>query len=91
MTPTPERAELVRPHYRRPGPAAPDYVGAGQSVTAEDTVGLVEVMKSFHPVLAGPAGTVKEVVTEGESMADAARSRWSSTWTDEAAAHRQSR
>ncbi|TDC89293.1 biotin carboxyl carrier domain-containing protein [Saccharopolyspora aridisoli] len=71
MTPTPERAEPVRPHYRRPGPDAPDYVGTGQSVTAEDTVGLVEVIKSFHPVLAGAAGTVKEVVTEGESMVDA--------------------
>lgn len=67
--------EVVSPipgiFYRRPGPDAPDYVGAGQAVSAEDTVGLVEVMKSFHQVIAGVSGTVQEIVPESESMVDA--------------------
>ncbi|WP_030263572.1 acetyl-CoA carboxylase [Streptomyces violens] len=68
------RHEVLAPipgvFYRRPDPGSPEYVKPGQTVTADDTVGLVEVMKSFHPVLAGVAGTVVDFAVEGESVVD---------------------
>ncbi|MFC6066647.1 acetyl-CoA carboxylase [Streptomyces ochraceiscleroticus] len=69
------RHEVVSPipgvFYRRPDPNSPEYVKPGQTVTADDPVGLVEVMKSFHPVPAGVAGAVVDFVAEGDSVVDA--------------------
>ena len=39
--------------YRRPAPDQPLYKNDGDSVTAGDVIGLVEVMKSFNEVKAG--------------------------------------
>ncbi len=45
--------------YRRASPAAPAYVEVGQAVATGQTVGLIEVMKTFNPVVhTGPAGVV---------------------------------
>ncbi|MEV0083601.1 acetyl-CoA carboxylase [Saccharopolyspora sp. NPDC050642] len=72
------RHDVVSPipgvFYRRPDPNTPEYVEVGQQVAAEDTIGLVEIMKSFHQVPAGVAGTVVEVVAESESVVDAGQS-----------------
>ncbi|SNR75480.1 Biotin-requiring enzyme [Haloechinothrix alba] len=69
------RHEVVTPipgvFYRKPDPESPNFVKAGQAVAAEDTIGLVEVMKSFHPVPAGVAGKVVDYIVEGESVVDA--------------------
>ena len=69
------RHDVVSPipgiFYRRPDPNTPEYVKTGQTVAAEDTVGLVEVMKSFHPIPAGVSGTVVDVVADTESVVDA--------------------
>ncbi len=69
------RHEVVSPIpgvlYRRPDPDSPLFADAGQTVGAEDTVCLVEVMKSFHEVPAGAAGTVVEFLVENEDMVDA--------------------
>lgn len=69
------RYEVVSPipgiFYRKPDPDSPEYVKSGQQVDADDTVGLVEVMKSFHPVQAGAAGTVVEYAAETEDVVDA--------------------
>ncbi|SFW73185.1 acetyl-CoA carboxylase [Amycolatopsis australiensis] len=69
------RHEVVSPipgvFYRRPEPDSPEYVTAGQQVAAGDTVGLVEVMKSFHPVEADVAGTVVEYAVEADDLVDA--------------------
>lgn len=43
--------------YRKPAPDQPPFVEDGGSVAAGDTVGLVEVMKTFHEVKAEEAGT----------------------------------
>ncbi|MSQ04315.1 MAG: biotin carboxyl carrier domain-containing protein [Myxococcales bacterium] len=37
--------------YRRPTPAEAAYIEVGASLTRGQVVGLVEVMKSFHPVV----------------------------------------
>ncbi|MDA3624659.1 acetyl-CoA carboxylase [Saccharopolyspora sp. WRP15-2] len=69
------RHDVVSPipgiFYRKPDPNTPDYVQVGQTVAAGDTIGLVEVMKSFHQIPAGVSGTVVDVVADSESVVDA--------------------
>lgn len=69
------RHEVVSPipgvFYRRPDPGSPPFADDGAAVTAEQTVGLVEVMKSFHQIPAGAAGTVVEFLVDDEGEVDA--------------------
>jgi acetyl-CoA carboxylase biotin carboxyl carrier protein len=69
------RHEVVSPipgvFYRRPDPDSDPFAAEGQTVGAGDTVCLVEVMKSFHQVPAGAAGTVVEFLVENEDVVDA--------------------
>ena len=53
--------------YRRPSPDDPVFVEEGAEVTAEQTIGLVEVMKQFAEVKAGAAGTVSSFAVENEA------------------------
>ena len=50
------RSPLPGTFYRRPEPQAPLYKNDGDAVGPEDTIGLIEVMKTFHAVTAGVAG-----------------------------------
>ena len=50
------RSPLPGTFYRRSAPDQPPFVEDGGSVAAGDTIGLVEVMKSFHEVSAEEAG-----------------------------------
>jgi len=43
--------------YRRPGPDSPPYVSEGDAVEPGTTLGLVEVMKCFNPIVYGKDGT----------------------------------
>jgi acetyl-CoA carboxylase biotin carboxyl carrier protein len=52
--------------YRRPSPEALPYVEEGQHVKAGQTIGLVEVMKSFHEVPADKAGVALRFLVEDE-------------------------
>ena len=52
--------------YRRPSPEALPYVEEGQQVKAGQTIGLVEVMKSFHEVPADEAGVALRFLVEDE-------------------------
>ena len=52
--------------YRRPAPDQPPFKGEGDAVAVGDTLGLVEVMKSFTPVTAEVAGTVVRFHVEDE-------------------------
>jgi acetyl-CoA carboxylase biotin carboxyl carrier protein len=52
--------------YRKPAPDQPPFVEDGGSVAAGDTVGLVEVMKTFHEVKADEAGTNVRFKVENE-------------------------
>jgi biotin carboxyl carrier protein len=42
--------------YRRPSPDQPVFKGEGDAVAVGDTIGLIEVMKTFTPVTAEEAG-----------------------------------
>jgi acetyl-CoA carboxylase biotin carboxyl carrier protein len=59
-------APILGTVYLRPAPDADPFVTVGDTVAADTTVAIVEVMKLMNPVPAGVAGTVTEVcVTEG--------------------------
>jgi acetyl-CoA carboxylase biotin carboxyl carrier protein len=55
------RAPMVGTFYQAKEPGAPPFVEVGATVTADATVCLVEVMKLFHSVPAGVAGTVEQI------------------------------
>ena len=65
------KAQMPGTFYRRPDPDSDFYVKEGGSVSAGDTVGLIEVMKSFHEVKAEEDGTVSRFLVENEAAVDA--------------------
>jgi acetyl-CoA carboxylase biotin carboxyl carrier protein len=52
--------------YRKPAPDKPAYKNDGDVVADSDTIGLIEVMKSFNEVKAGAAGKILRFLTENE-------------------------
>ena len=52
--------------YRRPSPDKPEFKNEGEMVNIGDTVGLIEVMKTFNPVVAEVGGKVVRFVVENE-------------------------
>ncbi|WP_107706307.1 acetyl-CoA carboxylase [Nocardioides allogilvus] len=63
-------AELPGTFYTRESPGSEPYVSVGATVSVGDTVGLIEVMKMFNPVVSTVAGTVVEVCVEAEDSVD---------------------
>ncbi|RMD61447.1 MAG: biotin carboxyl carrier domain-containing protein [Alphaproteobacteria bacterium] len=57
--------------YRKPAPDQPPYKKEGDPVAAGDTIGLVEVMKSFHEVKSDVAGKVVKFLVENEEAVTA--------------------
>ncbi len=49
---------MVGVAYLSPEPGAPPFVAVGQTVTAGQTVLLIEAMKTFNQIKAPKAGTV---------------------------------
>jgi len=54
--------------YRSSSPQEPPYKNAGDGVSVGDTIGLIEVMKSFHEVKADAAGTLSAFLVENEAQ-----------------------
>ena len=52
--------------YRKPTPDAPPFKGDGDAIAAGDTIGLVEVMKSFHEIQAQFAGKIVKFMIDNE-------------------------
>lgn len=50
--------------HRRPSPDSPPFVEEGQPVQEGMTIGLVEVMKSYLPLLATCSGTLTRFLVE---------------------------
>jgi acetyl-CoA carboxylase biotin carboxyl carrier protein len=65
------KAPMPGTFYRRPDPESDAYVEEGDSVSAGDTVGLIEVMKSFHEIKAEEDGKVSKVLVEDEEAVSA--------------------
>ena len=63
--------------YRKPAPDQPPFKEVGDKVSKGDAVGLVEVMKTFHEILADADGTIVgfpiddgEPVMAGQTIAE---------------------
>jgi acetyl-CoA carboxylase biotin carboxyl carrier protein len=55
--------------YRKPSPESPPFKNDGDTVAADDVVGLIEVMKSFHEVRAGVTGAgIRFVVDDADAV-----------------------
>jgi len=53
--------------YHKPDPNSPPFKSKGDSVAVGDTIGLVEVMKTFIEVKSESAGTFDGYVAENET------------------------
>lgn len=62
------QAHIPGVFYRRPAPTEDPFVEPGATVSADDTIGLIEVMKQFSEVKAGGAGVLKDFLVENESV-----------------------
>ena len=58
------RSPVLGTFYRAPAPHAAPFVDTGASVSADDTVCLIEVMKLFSTIKAGIAGTVVKILAQ---------------------------
>jgi biotin carboxyl carrier protein len=56
--------------YRRPSPDANPYVEEGDTVSAGDVVGLIEIMKTFHEIRSDADGVVARFLVENEELVD---------------------
>jgi biotin carboxyl carrier protein len=52
--------------YRRPAPDQPRFKTEGETLAAGDVVGLIEVMKTFTPVVAETGGKLLRFLLEDE-------------------------
>ncbi len=59
-------APLPGTFYRRPAPDQPPFKAEGDAVAAGDTVGLIEVMKSFNAIAAEAPGRLARFLVEDE-------------------------
>ena len=57
-------APMIGVFYRRPSPGAEPFVQPGDTVTADTTIGIVEIMKLMNPITAGKAGVLGEFLVE---------------------------
>ena len=62
-------APMIGVFYRRPAPGADEFVKPGDTVTAETTIGIIEIMKLMNPIAAGKAGVIGEfLVSDAEPV-----------------------
>jgi len=64
------RAPMLGTFYRAPSPGEKPFVELGQSVGADDTVCLIEVMKLFNSIRAGVDGTVAEIRAQNGKLVE---------------------
>lgn len=58
------RAPMVGTFYRAASPGAKPFAEVGQSVSAGDTVCIIEAMKMFNQIEADQAGVITEILLE---------------------------
>jgi acetyl-CoA carboxylase biotin carboxyl carrier protein len=56
--------------YRSPNVGEPPFVSEGDRVSVGDTVGLVEVMKTFYEITADAEGTVERFLVDSGDPVD---------------------
>ncbi len=64
------RSPLPGMFYTSPAPDADPFKSAGAPVSAGDTIGLIEVMKTFHPVQSEFDGVLVRFLVENQQIVD---------------------
>ncbi len=64
------RAPMNGVFYARPSPEDPPFVNAGDEVTSDQPVCLVEAMKLFNSVDAGAVGTIRDILVENGTQVE---------------------
>lgn len=57
--------------YRRPSPDQDPFVMEGHPVKLGDTIGLIEVMKSFYEIKAEADGILERFLVDNEAIVEA--------------------
>ncbi len=68
VTGTPITSPMMGIFYNSPSPGSPPFVKVGDTVTANQVIGLIEAMKVFNEVTAGINGTVKKIAVESGKL-----------------------
>jgi biotin carboxyl carrier protein len=66
----PVKAPLPGVFFRRPSPSEPDFKKPGDPVAVGETIGVIEMMKSFTPVEAIQGGRFVAYLVESEGAVD---------------------
>ena len=64
------RAPMIGTFYRAASPGDKPFVEVGQQVRADDSVGVIEVMKLFNTIRAGIDGSVVRIEAENASLVE---------------------
>lgn len=64
------RAPMLGTFYRAASPGDAPFVEVGQRVKADDTVGVIEVMKLFNTIRAGVDGTVVRIEAQNATLVE---------------------
>lgn len=64
------KAPMLGTFYSAPKPGAPPFVALGQTVTADDNVCILEVMKLMNYVKAGASGKVAHIAIANGDLAE---------------------
>ncbi len=68
------RARLPGIFYRKPAPDQPNFKNPGDAVSVGDVLGLIEVMKTFHQVVAERGGVMGDFQVDNEAPIRAGQS-----------------
>jgi acetyl-CoA carboxylase biotin carboxyl carrier protein len=64
------RSPMVGTFYRAPSPGASPFVEVGQTVEADTTVCIIEVMKLMSSIPAGARGTITHILAENAKLVE---------------------
>ncbi|MFT4021514.1 MAG: acetyl-CoA carboxylase biotin carboxyl carrier protein [Acinetobacter sp.] len=59
-----ETAPMVGVYYAAPSPGEAPFVQVGQTVSAGDTLGIIEAMKIMNPIEATQSGVIEEILVK---------------------------
>ncbi|WP_273779363.1 MULTISPECIES: acetyl-CoA carboxylase biotin carboxyl carrier protein [unclassified Acinetobacter] len=59
-----EPSPMVGVFYAAPSPGEAPFVKVGQTVTAGDTLGIIEAMKIMNPIEATQSGVIEEILVK---------------------------
>ena len=59
-----ETSPMVGVYYAAPSPGEAPFVQVGQTVSAGDTLGIIEAMKIMNPIEATQSGVIEEILVK---------------------------